>query len=92
MSNPDGFMVKGKMYPAKSIRAEIAMSDYIEELEEKLIKLQHLDELVPPAATWVSRIKELQAQVVAQNKEIKVVHTLMKGLTGKLAALIQESE
>lgn len=35
-SNPNGFLINGKSHPANSVRTEIAMLTYIEELEIKL--------------------------------------------------------
>jgi hypothetical protein len=40
MSNPDGFMIKNKLYKAVSIRTEVAMATYIEELLVEIDRLK----------------------------------------------------
>ena len=40
MSNPDGFEIKGKLYKAVSIRTEVAMAAYIEELWAEIDQLK----------------------------------------------------
>ena len=57
MTHPDGFVVNGQMYPARSRRVEKAMSERIEELEARELGL------IATKQEDVKRIKELEAEV-----------------------------
>ena len=80
MSNPDGFMIKGVAYPAQSIRLEMAMSDYINELEAELAELRE-------ASAAVVMEKERLSTYIGGPVSIDGLNRLIK----KLAALLLES-
>ena len=71
MSNPDGFMIEGRIYPANSIHTEVAMNERIKGLEaERVDALLLQQRYIKAQYQQTNRITELEVYKQVAEKQI----------------------
>ncbi|RLA51605.1 MAG: hypothetical protein DRR42_09810, partial [Gammaproteobacteria bacterium] len=87
MSRPNGFMIKGRLYPAMAAYTEKAMMDYIVELVEKLEEeslqtSRHMEIMQDKSETKTERIAELESKLT----DYKNANVILAGKVDEIEA------